>query len=85
MKHAGQAALNRLESLLAEIRKHDGLKEKSRGVFYRRSKAFLHFHEDPSGDHADVRGPAGEFERFRCETAQERIALLGRIDALLKD
>ena len=26
-----------------------GLAERSRGVFYRRSRAFLHFHEDPAG------------------------------------
>jgi hypothetical protein len=83
MKHATATALDRLEPLLAEIRGFEGLVEKSRGVFYRKSKAFLHFHEDPSGDHADVRGPDGDFERFRCETPQERLALLGRIEGLL--
>jgi hypothetical protein len=84
MKHATAAALDRLEPLLAEIRKVEGLVEKSRGVFYRRSKAFLHFHEDPAGDHADVRGPDGEFERFKCETPQERMALLRRVEVLAK-
>ncbi|MDB5430532.1 MAG: hypothetical protein JWP35_1648 [Caulobacter sp.] len=83
MKHATAAALDRLEPLLAEIRKVEGLVEKSRGVFYRRSKAFLHFHEDPTGDHADVRGP-GDFERFKCETPQERLALLRRVEVLAK-
>jgi hypothetical protein len=54
--------------------------ERTRGVFYRRSRAFLHFHEDPSGLHADVRlGP--DFRRFRVETAEEREALLQRIQA----
>jgi hypothetical protein len=43
-----------------------------------RSKPFLHFHEDPSGLHADVRlGP--EFSRVRVETAGERDALLARV------
>jgi hypothetical protein len=84
MKHATAGALDRLEPLLGDIRKFEGLKEKSRGVFYRRSQAFLHFHEDPSGGHADVRGPGGDFERFRCETPQERLALLGRVEAILK-
>jgi hypothetical protein len=52
--------------------------ERNRGVFYVRSKAFLHFHEDPSGLHADVRlGP--EFSRFRVETEEERDVLLTRI------
>ena len=83
MKHATAAALDRLEPLLAEIRKFEGLVEKSRGVFYRRSKAFLHFHEDPTGDHADVRGPE-DFERFKCETPQERLALLRRVEVVLK-
>lgn len=83
MKHATAAGLDRLEPLLGDIRRFGGLTEKKRGVFYRKSKAFLHFHEDPSGDHADVRGPDGDFERFRCETPQERRALLGRIGDLL--
>lgn len=83
MKHATDAGLDRLEPLLADIRRFDGLVEKKRGVFYRKSKAFLHFHEDPSGDHCDVRGPA-DFERFRCETPQERAALLGRVGEILK-
>ena len=52
-----------------------GLVERSRGVFYRRSQAFLHFHEDPSGLHADVR-INDEFERFRVETTTEREHLL---------
>ena len=47
-----------------------------------RSKAFLHFHEDPSGLHADLR-LGSEFSRFRVETAEERDALLERIEAAL--
>ena len=63
---------------LERLRVVPGLVEKNRGVFYVRSKAFLHFHEDPSGLHADVRlGP--EFSRFRVETDEERDALLARI------
>ena len=69
MKHAGSDALDSLEPLLREIRQIPGLVEKSRGVFYRRSQAFLHFHEDPSGMHADVRLGA-DFERYRAETLE---------------
>ncbi len=58
-----------------------GLVEKKPGVFYRKSKAFLHFHEDPSGLHADVRFEE-EFERVRAETDAEREALLARIRAV---
>ena len=59
--------------MLAEIRKQGGLVERSPGVFYRKGRAFLHFHEDPSGLHADLR-PGAEWERFRVETAAERRA-----------
>jgi hypothetical protein len=78
VRHARQGALDELEPFLERLRAVPGLVEKSRGVFYVRSKAFLHFHEDPSGLHADVRlGP--EFSRFRVETAEERDELLTRI------
>ena len=60
---------------LAEVRAVPGLVERTRGVFYRRSKPFLHFHEDPSGIHADVRN-GDDFERHRAETTAERAALL---------
>jgi hypothetical protein len=81
VKHAGQATLDQLEPFLDELRSIPGLVEKNRGVFYRRSKAFLHFHEDPSGLHADVRVGA-EFERQRVETDDERANLLARVRAL---
>jgi hypothetical protein len=67
VKHAGAAALDAIEPLLEKLRALPGLKEKSRGVFYRGSKAFLHFHEDPTGLYADVRNTAGNFDRIRLE------------------
>jgi hypothetical protein len=81
VRHARSDALDELEPLLVELRAVPGLVEKSRGVFYRRSRAFLHFHEDPSGLHADVR-VGEEFERCRVETAGERKALLARVRSL---
>jgi hypothetical protein len=72
MKHATRAALDRLEPLLANLRELPGLKEKSRGVFYRKSSAFLHFHEDAAGLFADVRRSDGGFDRFRVETSNEQ-------------
>jgi hypothetical protein len=81
MRIARAAALDELEPFLESIRSVPGLVERKRGVFYRRSKAFLHFHEDPSGMHADIR--LGEtFERVRVQTKQERNALLERIRAV---
>ena len=79
MRHARAQALDELEPFLEQLRAIPGLVEKARGVFYVRSKAFLHFHEDPSGLHADVRlGP--DFSRFRVETEEERDELLTRIE-----
>jgi len=75
VRHATPAALDELEPLLRRLRQLDGLVEKKRGLFYRGSKAFLHFHEDPQGLHADVR-LSTDFERFRVQTRAERDALL---------
>lgn len=81
MKHASATALDRLEALLAELRRVDGLTERTRGVFYRKGKAFLHFHEDPRGLFADLRDAAGmDFDRFDVTgtTAQaDLVALVG--------
>jgi hypothetical protein len=82
LKHAGPETLLRLESLLETLRQVPGLIEKKPGVFYRKSKAFLHFHEDPAGMHADVRLAGTEFERLRVETAKEQAALLTKIRTL---
>jgi hypothetical protein len=84
MKHAGAEALRRLESLLEEIRRRQGLKEKKPGIFYRKSKAFLHFHEDPAGLFADLRG-ADDFDRFQVNTAAQEQRLLDEIDRRLSD
>jgi hypothetical protein len=54
MKHATAFTLDKLEPLLIQLREIPGLKEKSRGCFYRKSKSFLHFHEDPAGLFADI-------------------------------
>ncbi len=83
MKHAGPAALDALEPLLAQVRALPGLKETARGVFYRKSRAFLHFHEDPAGLFADVRFEGGEFTRLKVSAVAEQDRLLARLkDAL---
>ena len=82
MKHAGPEALDHLADLLEELRGLPGLREKNRGTFYRGSRAFLHFHEDPTGLFADVRIDS-DFERLRVSDAREQKQLLGRVrDAL---
>src|SRR4051794_10113843 len=82
VRHAREAALDELEPLLLQLRQLNELVERKRGVFYRRSKAFLHFHEDPSGLHADVR-LASDFERFRVQTLAEQRELLKKVKSSL--
>ena len=57
MRHARDQDLDRIEDLLVLLRALPGLVEKKRGVFYRKSRAFLHFHEDPKGMFADISDP----------------------------
>jgi hypothetical protein len=82
MKHAGAAALDQLGDLIAEVRNRGGLREKQPGVFYRKDKAWLHFHEDKAGLFADLRTDA-EWERFRVSEPDEQAELLAAIDRVL--
>jgi hypothetical protein len=85
VKHAGPDALAALEPLLRELRALDAIKERAPGTFYRKSKAFLHFHEDSEGLFADVRITAGaDFERLRVSTAQERKRFIALVRLSLK-
>lgn len=82
MKHAGPCALDRIEFLLNELRKRAALKERSRGTFYRGTRAFLHFHEHGPELFADVRlGP--EFERLPATSKADWKALLQVVDEAL--
>ena len=94
MKHARDAALDTIEPLLRELRSLAGMVEKKRGIFYRRSQAFLHFHEDPKGMFADVRVPpaAGitahpsgdeEWQRLPANNAREQRVLVKLVRSAL--
>jgi aminoglycoside 3-N-acetyltransferase I len=76
MKHASRASLDRLAPLLDQLRAVSGLVERRPGTFYRRSAAFLHFHEDPAGLFADVKLNLLDFERFAVNTPAEWSALV---------
>lgn len=77
MRHARDPDLDRLEDLLRELRALPDLVEKKRGVFYRKGRSFLHFHEDPKGLFADIGGgPDGDFERIDVTEAAGRAILL---------
>jgi hypothetical protein len=73
MRHAWDEDLDRVEGLLVQIRTLPGLTEKTRGVFYKKSRAFLHFHEDPKGMFADISDPD---ERIDVTEAAGQAALV---------
>jgi hypothetical protein len=69
-----------MEELLDEIRRVPGLIERTPGSFYRRSKGFLHFHDDATGMYADVRLVSDDdFVRLRVQTRAEQKSLLRQI------
>ena len=79
MRHARDEDLDRIEPLLEQLRSIAGLTEKSRGVFYRRSRAFLHFHADGDDTYADLRLAGDDFERTRATTSAEQNALVAAV------
>lgn len=79
MKHAGPETLAALADLVSAVRARGGLKEPRPGVFYRKGRAWLHFHEDEAGLFADLR-VADEWERFRVSEPQERAEFIAVID-----
>jgi hypothetical protein len=81
VKHAGPNAIAELEPLLKELRTAPGVVEKKPGVFYRKSRAFLHFHEDSTGLYADVR-EGHDFGRHRVQTKVERATFLRLVRSL---
>jgi hypothetical protein len=84
MKHAGPEALDRLEHLLAKLRTIKTLKERSRGIFYRSGRAFLHFHEHGSELFADMR-MAEDFQRFPATSPTQRTALIRVLKDALRE
>ena len=78
MKHATPATLDTIEPLLAGIRTVPGLRERRRGIFYLRSIAYLHFHEDPAGLFADVK-MNGAWQRLDVTQASDKKKLLAAV------
>ena len=80
VRHADSTDLGDLEDLLSGLRAVDSLVERKSGIFYRHSRAFLHFHQDPNGLCADVRLDSdGDFIRMRVDTRTERALLLREV------
>lgn len=83
MKHASAAALTEYPTLLASLRNIPALNERTPGSFYRKSSAFLHFHEDPAGLFVGVKLNGKEFERFRVSTRAEQALFLKAVNITL--
>ena len=77
MRHARDEDLDQIEALIVRLRGIAGLTEKKRGVFYQRSRSFLHFHQDPKGMFADIRTADGtDFERFQVDAREDQDSLV---------
>jgi hypothetical protein len=84
MAHAGPATLDRLEPLLAAIRKLGVAEERKRGIFYRRRVAFLHFHAEAGRILADLK-EGQEFRRYPANTSRDRARLLAAVKRATAD
>lgn len=84
MRHATPETLDAIEPLLEGIRKAPGLRERRRGIFYRRAVAYLHFHEDPAGLFADVK-LGGRWKRLNVTSPASRRDLLRSVRQDLTD
>ncbi len=84
MRHASENDLSTINEFLEKLRSLPGLKEKKTGIFYRKSKAFLHFHEDKGKLFADVRLDGSEFERWPSSTKSDQIRLFNSVAKALK-
>jgi hypothetical protein len=79
VKHAGAGALDTLSDLLESLRTRTALVERRPGIFYRKGKAFLHFHEDRAGLFADLR-QGGDWQRLPVNNSDERAEVLALVD-----
>jgi hypothetical protein len=84
MKRASLATLQQLEPLLVRVRGLAGLVERKPGMFYRRSSAFLHFHEDAAGIFADVKLNGAEFERLPVSSVRQRAVFWRALSSALR-
>lgn len=83
MRHARTEDLDQIKPLLRRLRELPQLTEKSRGIFYRGSRAFLHFHEHEGVLYADIR-LGDDFERFPATTAPQMRSVLAIVRSALR-
>lgn len=83
MRHATQEDLDRLEVLLAELRKLPQLRERRRGCFSWGGRAFLHFHGDAGDYYVDVKLDS-RFQRMKVTSRSDQALLLPRVKEALR-
>ena len=77
MAHANEEALKKLQPVLRQLREIKGLREMKPGIFYLRSNAFLHFHDDQGTLYADLKKAGGMgFERYAVDTPPQQRKLV---------
>ena len=83
MKHASLKTLDCIEDILTRLRKYKSLKEKQKGIFYKGSQAFIHFHEDLKGVFADLK-VKNEWERFLVSTKPGKERFLKNVHKMIQ-
>jgi N-acetylglutamate synthase-like GNAT family acetyltransferase len=78
VRHATDDDLDRIEALLDELRKLGYLRERKRGYFSWRSRAFMHFHEDSGDIYVDVKLD-DKFERMKISSRGEQAVFLAQV------
>jgi hypothetical protein len=69
MAHADEAALQRLQSLLRQLREIKGLREMKPGIYYLKGSAFIHFHDEAGALVADLKKAGGSgFDRYPVDS-----------------
>jgi hypothetical protein len=83
MKRADQTTLAKLTRVLNALRDEPSLTERKPGIFYLKTSAFAHFHDDAEGIFADIKLDLKEYTRLRVSTATEQNALIKLIKTAL--
>ena len=76
MKHATAETIARIEPLLKRLRNIDALKERKPGIYYFKSSAFLHFHEEGDQVYADIKFEPPDFKRLPATTRDQQDELI---------
>lgn len=77
--HAAPETLDLLDDLLTQIRTRPWLVERKRGIFYRKSAGWLHFHGKAGAVHADLK-VGRDWVRYPANNRNEWRRLLAALD-----